>query len=211
MPQKRIIPRFCRQCGKHFLITLQAATRGNGLYCTRVCHRRYLDSLRSAPVSYPDESVGIPLHARDGSVHAYAIVDADDVNWLNQWRWSISTGYAQRTERINGKDHALRMSRVILGLVYGDGFEGDHINRNRLDNRRNNLRAVTKMGNRQNHPSRGGSSVYRGVSWSKDRQRWIAHCQKDGISHHVGSFTDELEAAEAAKAARARLMPYAID
>jgi hypothetical protein len=31
----------------------------------------------------------IPLRARDGSVKAWALIDAADAAWLNQWRWSM--------------------------------------------------------------------------------------------------------------------------
>jgi hypothetical protein len=58
-----------------------------------------------------------------------------------QRRWylngSATAGYAVSTEH----KRMVLMSREILGLERGDKREADHENRDRLDNRRSNLRA----------------------------------------------------------------------
>jgi len=104
------------------------------------------------------------------------------------------------------------LHRELLGLTRGDGFEVDHINRDRLDNRRSNLRAIPLDGNRQNKSShRTSSSKYRGVSWAPDRRKWRAFVTDHGKRINLGQFSDEQAASEAARAARSRLMPYAVD
>jgi hypothetical protein len=150
----------------------------------------------------------VPLRSQGGSVRAYAIIDAADAEWVNQWRWVLnSRGYAERHSRHG----TIALHREILGLTPGDEMEGDHINRNRLDNRRTNLRAVPKAGNRHNVPGNGGSSQFRGVSWDRRLGKWVASVKADGKRHHLGVFSDEIEAAEAAKAGRSRYLPYAVD
>lgn len=79
----------------------------------------------------------------------FAIVDDEDFEYLNQWKWKLSTnGYAIRcpsngkTEDGRYKYTTIRMHRVIMKPSFG--FETDHINFDRLDNRRSNLRNVTK-------------------------------------------------------------------
>lgn len=159
------------------------------------------------------QSVSIPLRARDGSVRAYAIIDAADADWVNQWRWCLTPdGYAQRMTRDGDRRGTLRLHRALLGCARGDGFEVDHINRNRLDNRRANLRVVTKAENRQNvlgTPT--ASSKYRGVSWDRRVSRWRAQVQSRGRNHFFGYFDSEIEAAEAARIERARLLNCAVD
>jgi hypothetical protein len=104
------------------------------------------------------------------------------------------------------------MHREILGLKRGDGLEGDHINHDSLDNRRSNLRVVTSVGNSQNTSSQKKStSIYRGVHWAKHANKWVAHIKIDGKTRHLGCFTDELQAARVAKAARMNAFPYAVD
>lgn len=161
----------------------------------------------------PEGAVCIPLRAADRkTVRAYALVDAADAPMVNQWRWSLhKRGYAVRHQMIDGVQRAILLHRQILGLEYGDRNDGDHKNRDRLDCRRENLRPTPRHGNRQNVPSRGGASAYRGVSWDKQRGRWTAYAHVAGKKHNFGYFEVETDAAAAALAARQRLMPYALD
>lgn len=160
----------------------------------------------------PDGAVLIPLRARDGSARAYAIVDAADADWVNRYRWSLGTsGYAARTTGRDSTRRGYLMHREVLGLVPGDGLEGDHINRNRLDNRRENLRAVPKRAQQQNLTSKGKTSKYRGVHWYARKRKWRACITVSGKTRVIGQFDSEVAAAEAARAERERLMPYATD
>jgi hypothetical protein len=164
-----------------------------------------------------DDTVRIPLRAKDGSVRAYALVDAADAEFVGRWTWRLDAqGYAGRGERVGGRTGPythIFLHRELLGLPRGDqAIITDHINRDRLDNRRANLRALLKASNPQNVPSyRGASSQYRGVSWMKRNRKWIAYVQIEGKQHYLGLFVSEDEAASAAKAARVRLLPYATD
>jgi hypothetical protein len=157
-----------------------------------------------------EDTARIPLRSHDGSTVAYALVDAADADHVNRWRWHLVEGYATRSGYISGVGaRNVYMHRELLGLKHGDGFEGDHIN---LDNRRVNLRTLSKAGNRQNRPNRSGSrSIYRGVWWDKAKQRWKAEVKVSGKKIHLGSFLDEHEAGLAAHAGRGIHLPYATD
>jgi hypothetical protein len=163
---------------------------------------------------HPEDTVRIPLRARDGSVRAYALIDAADADLANGWRWRFSDGYAARQDRRDGRRTTIYLHRTLLGLRPGDGLDGDHINRDRLDNRRSNLRILPHKGraNAQNSPSfAGSSSQYRGVYWNRRKKKWAAQMQMGGKTTYLGLFTNETEAADAARVARLRLMPYAVD
>lgn len=155
----------------------------------------------------------IPLRARDGSVRAYAIVDGADADFAHQWRWHLADGYAVRNGRtVDGTRFKIYLHRELLGLSYRDRREGDHRDRNPLNNSRANLRVTSHAGNRQNVDAyRGAASKYRGVSWHKGTRRWQARVQVNGMSRFVGRFSNELDAAEAARAARLELMPLSTD
>ena len=89
----------------------------------------------------------------------YALVDDKDFDLVKKFKWHLSwTGYAVRT--IN-HDKKLFMHQLILGTK--KDFVNDHINRNRLDNRRKNLRLVTRSVNVYNSKSRHNKSGYKGV------------------------------------------------
>lgn len=159
-----------------------------------------------------DSTVRIPLRARDGSVRAYVIVDVDDAEWASRWRWSLVGGYAYRQRTVAGHRQSLYLHRELLGLMLGDGLEADHIDRDRLNCRRANLRILTRATNNQNRGSRRGStSPHRGVYWRADRGKWRAEIEIDRRRINLGTFDDEAEAAAAARVARRRLMPYAVD
>lgn len=79
----------------------------------------------------------------------HAIVDDEDYEWLNQYRWKARAGkntyYATRKSLATdemGTGHTVFMHREILGLSLNDGKITDHKNRCGLDNRRSNLHTV---------------------------------------------------------------------
>jgi hypothetical protein len=132
--------------------------------------------------------------------------------------------------RYDPEDHALVMSRcwhVKDGYLYGHSggrtvtlhrlimkpppeLQVDHINGDRLDNRRVNLRIVTKAENQQNRVARHAlnRSGYRGVTRTK-YGRWVVKAKVHGQPHYIGTFTTVEEAGKAARAWRLMNMPGA--
>lgn len=150
----------------------------------------------------------VPIHGRSG-VRAHAIVDDEDFEFVGSLRWNLATrGYAQREQTIDGRPYLVLMHRMILGLRFGDGRESDHVNRNRLDNRRSNLRVVTRAQNAQNKTGGWGSSRERGVYWDRQVGRWGACVGLNGKSNHIGHFDSEIDAAIAASDFRRKHLPY---
>jgi len=72
----------------------------------------------------------------------------------------------------------------------------DHIDGNKLNNRRSNLRLVTRSQNQANRRhNRTSRSRYKGVTWHKRRKRWMARIQVRGRRITIGYFNDPLQAA----------------
>jgi hypothetical protein len=153
----------------------------------------------------------IPLWARDGSVRAHALVSARDYAWLNRWRWCLhSKGYAERKE--GGRKFL--MHRQILGLEPGDKRQGEHRNRNPLDCQRSNLRIAARgdLDNKQNLGlNANNTSGYRGVTWSQRHERWRAQVMLSYHNYYLGLHDTAEEADAAAKAFRAKHMPFSED
>jgi len=87
------------------------------------------------------------------------------------------------------------------------GLINDHINRNGLDNRKANLRPVTRAQNTLNRlytfKRKGSPSKYKGVTWHKYTKKWQVQICYAGKHKFVGYFNNEIEAAKAYdKAAR---------
>lgn len=156
----------------------------------------------------------IPLCAKDGSVRAHALVDASDHAQLARHRWRLQEhGYAVRHEYIDHThSRSIRMHRQIMGVTDPETHI-DHINGDKLDNRRTNLRVATRSQNEQNRSglNQNNRSGHRGVHWSKSEQKWKVQVTLDRKVHCLGTFDDLEEAARSASAFRAEHMPFAAD
>lgn len=124
-----------------------------------------------------------------------AIVDAENFDWLNQWKWyawwnkDTQSYYAVRNSKgKDGKRYSIFMAREILGLKKGDKRQADHRNHNTLDNRKLNLRIVT---NQQNHFNEKNP---KGYSWHKNRKKYMARIAINGKSIYLGLFNTAKEA-----------------
>lgn len=84
--------------------------------------------------------------------------------------------------------------RLAWFYVYGQWPDEqiDHINGNRADNSWANLRPASQSQNSCNGVLRStNKSGYRGVSWSKDKGKWVARIVKEGKQHVLGYFHDK--------------------
>jgi len=131
----------------------------------------------------------------------YALVDDEDFEWLSQWKWfACKYGvqyYALRGHPSNNGRRMHYMHREILNLKPNDDKLSDHINHNGLDNRRYNLRVVTRRENNQNRRSFKGGSKYRGVSRCTKGNKWRARISSYEKEYFIGHFINEIEAARA--------------
>jgi hypothetical protein len=131
-----------------------------------------------------------------------ALVDDEDFEKLSQHKWYFHrSGYAVRNVRVaNGKQYQQFMHRVILGLEKGSSLMGDHINQNKLDNRRSNLRAATRQGNSQNRSKlSSNTSGYVGVA--QKGKKWRAYIRDGCKQKTIGTYDTAEQASEAYQAA----------
>lgn len=143
-----------------------------------------------------------------------ALVSERDFERVSRYKWSCDgNGYACRMESyyVDGKRQRrkIMLHRFILGAPAH--LQVDHINHNILDNRRENIRLVTRRQNRANsRPKRTGTSRYKGVHWHRRDQKWCAMIRAGGVKYHLGTFANEAEAAKAYdRAARKLVGPMA--
>lgn len=148
----------------------------------------------------------IPL----SSGRAFAIVDDDLADELLAFSWQLNHGYASRKQPRGLRPSNVYMHRQILGLSADSRVEVDHIDGNKLDNRRCNLRVATHAENGQNHRGwrrRPVTSRFRGVYYRDGY--WVAQCAVGGKYHRIGKFPSEIEAAIAADEWRLANVPFA--
>jgi len=133
-----------------------------------------------------------------------AIVDDEDYEWLSKHKWHAvkdgNTYYARRQTRLsNGKQRPVLMHREILGLCYGDKREVDHINHNGLDNRRENIRPVSREGNAFNR------GYDRGYHWDARHKKYQGRIVVRGEHIFLGYFDTKEESRAAYLAAKKKL------
>lgn len=122
----------------------------------------------------------IDLYDKHCNVINTAIIDSDDVQKVRYIKWKLSnSGYVMNTPKY--KNSNIHMSRVILGV---DDFV-DHINHNRLDNRKSNLRVVTKSQNAMNMNSKGVHNI---------KNKYYAHIKINQKQINLGVYIYEQEA-----------------
>jgi len=152
----------------------------------------------------------------------FAIVDPEDYQRLNKHKWyaikAKNTFYAGRNSRVGKTKKRLyiKMHREVLqdklsssaNPPRGPGAErrashlvADHINRNGLDNRKANLRPATYAQNilnrKYNFKTKRSPSKYKGVTWHKHTNKWLAQICYNRKRKSIGYFDNEITAAKA--------------
>ena len=121
-----------------------------------------------------------------------ALVDDEDFERVSAYKWCYMTaGYAAR-----GRDWGMvYLHRFILNAPKGKHV--DHVNGDKLDNRRSNLRTCTHLQNRQNSKHyASNTSGHKGVAFDKTTGNWKAYINIDGKTVHLGRFPTAESAAE---------------
>ena len=117
--------------------------------------------------------------------------------WYAKWSKITRSYYAARSERgDNGKQYTVRMHRKILGLERGDPRQGDHRNRDTLDNTDENLRIPPTCADQQRNRGRmrDSASPYKGVTFDKREGKWHAQIQLSSGRHSLGYYRTAYEA-----------------
>ena len=125
-----------------------------------------------------------------------AVIDDEDFDKISKYHWRYhSEGYAIALVRNNvGETTSIYMHRLINKTP--DGFHTDHINRNKLDNRRENLRTVTRRQNQSNMKTNSRNKTgFKGV-YQDHLGGWMARMRIHGKKRSLGRFKTIEEAAK---------------
>lgn len=131
----------------------------------------------------------------------FTLVSDEDYERVMQFKWSYDNGYASRNAYTKLPDGTVRRERIMLHrFIMGTppGMDCDHRNRNKLDNRRCNLRNATRSQNMANSPAAPGKkySPYKGVFRFRDGN-WYSEIRVNGKRRYLGQFPTDVDAARA--------------
>jgi hypothetical protein len=145
----------------------------------------------------------------------FALIDDEDFERVNQYKWYVNGNRASRTIQIGYKDPTkpknssnqkkthIMMHRFILNVSKNQ--EIDHKDGNGFNNQKSNLRACTSSQNKFNRKKRV-SSIYKGIEYvlsykhGKKYARekpWMARTQMNGKRFFIGYYHTPIEAAKA--------------
>lgn len=117
------------------------------------------------------------------------LIDLDDVDKARSYKWGINKGYAQSSKGI-------LLHRLIMNP--GDDMVVDHINHDKLDNRKDNLRICSTRQNTMNQDvSKNSTSGITGVTWDKTNGKWMAYIKVNYRQITLGRFTNLDDAIQA--------------
>lgn len=161
-----------------------------------MCGRHYAYYKKNGNIDYKDrKSFNKTIDNNDGTSYIVlyngkgkasgkvVLVDTDDVEMLSKHKWSFSIGYAVSSDNI-------RMHRLIMGVDRESEMVVDHIDGDKLNNRRTNLRICTPQQNswhKTKLPS-NNSSGFIGVYYNRRKSKWSAEIVVNGVKHFLGNF-----------------------
>lgn len=126
-----------------------------------------------------------------------ALVDDEDFDMVSRHNWYLGrSGYPETRFLKSEGGKLVRMHWMIMGK--GEDMFTDHINMDGCDNRRENLRRVTKSQNMMNRGApRTNTSGYKGVIWCNFTGKWLARIAANKKTVHLGRYPSKKEAARA--------------
>lgn len=137
-----------------------------------------------APHAYQKQKNYHEIETAKGDIFS---ISMSDINEVEKYKWyKMNTGYFART------NDDMLLHRFLMNP--NDGDIVDHINLDRSDNRRSNLRIVTKHQNKMNQGPTSGRR-YKGIYFHGQNQNWVARITHNYKNIHIGCFNTAEEAA----------------
>lgn len=195
--KKILNSRKCEICGDTYGVTFYSKT--NQLLCNK--HKQHLRKYGTFKRTCKDSNdirifntyAEFDTYNRQGEITSTFKVDLDIVDFVkNNKIFKHTDGYA--TYKIKeSKNKNMRLHRYIMGVhnSLDKTIVVDHINRDKSDNRRENLRLVSYLDNVVNTDLLiTNTSGHKGISWNKGYEKWEAYIHKNNKKINLGYYDD---------------------
>ena len=131
------------------------------------------------------------------------MIDAEDLKIMDQYKGTWGSSYDHCTNgfyismnvTINKKIQKLYLHRIIMNCT-DPTLQIDHLNHNTLDNRKSEMKIVTRNENQWN------KRKVKGYYWNTHSQKFLARICKNNKYIELGSYTNEQDARDAYLAAK---------
>jgi len=185
--------RVCQECGKKY-------------YAKGYCERHYgqvrcYGKILKRTINDPNEIIikgdiaEVVLYNNKTHEVARAIVDVEDVGKIKDYKWHTSSkNYAETW--IEGKRALIQ--HVIMDIEQNKHKQIDHIDRDKLNNRKLNLRFCTQGENKRNGGIyKNNTSGFKGVGWREKRKKWEVRIGANRKVIFLGYFENKTDAVKA--------------
>ncbi len=174
----------CVICGNRSVKTISAMKYKKGERC------------EACPPDYHFEVIGDYAVGQldDGTVFK---IDPEDIPLVQPFHWYVNAGgYLFRRDAATREPY--RMHRVVMGLSAGDNLVVDHLNHDKLDNRKCNLSVGTQADNCLNNIKRASNTVgYVGIHVSRSGNTFTSFIEKSGKAYELIRTSSIEDAAQA--------------
>jgi hypothetical protein len=164
-------------------------------------HGHILERSRKDPNEFViiEDICKIKLYNNQGEIKAETVIDAEDYEKCKNIKWTLlSNGY------VNNKKYGY-LHHFVLNFKFNGIIQVDHKDRNKLNNRKKNLRFCVNRQNSSNaKKSKNNTSNYKGVCWHKNCKKWRSRIWVNNKCMHLGYFDNIIEAARAYNEAAVR-------
>ena len=140
----------------------------------------------------------IPVKCPGGG-YVHALVDDGDAALVRTYTWHRTARDGRvcaPLPRLLGRQRQTSLPRLILGLHRDDEICVLHLDGDKLNCRRSNLKMASRSQVMQAYCSRGVG--LRGASWSRHNRKWRSQVTQNGRQNHIGYFDSAEEASAAA-------------
>jgi len=151
-------------------------------------------------IEYPEKGIAeIVIYNKKEQEITRAIIDIDDVEIVSKYKWYLKDGKYIRTHiNTNGKDYKTGIHRILMNVVENKNVVIDHIDRNPLNNKRENLRITTQAKNSINKSIQSNNtSGVTGVVWNSANRNWNAQIKLNRKNINLGVYKNFDDAVKA--------------
>lgn len=143
-----------------------------------------------------DEYAELILYDKNNIECARSKIDLEEVDRVSKYKWNYTNGYVRNVKK------GMFLHNFILNRTPNKVDVVDHINRDRCDNRKHNLRVVDYTINGFNKGKQSNNtSGHVGVSWEKSRGKWEVHIKRNRKKIFLGYFENLEDAVKRRKQA----------
>lgn len=169
------------KCGNILKVPISSLTTGH----TKSCGCWYWESRKKFNKYDITDDFGIGYTSENEEFY----FNLDDFDKIKEYYWRTDRKGYLITDDFNNNGQKIKMHRLIMSCSYGDGKIVDHMNFNKKDNRKENLRLVTPMQNSQWQRLRPtNTSGVTGVGNAGYGNKWIAYIDANKERIHLGTF-----------------------